>query len=82
MYLDLDYEVDFEEKGYKSPLFTAIKNEFFNIADVLIDHGADINGEIQYTDIITYLNCLGVLNNNILKYILNHGYDVDSLDAF
>ncbi|OUM56282.1 hypothetical protein PIROE2DRAFT_19177 [Piromyces sp. E2] len=82
VYLDLDYEVDFEEKGYKSPLFTAIKNEFYNIADVLIAHGADINGEIQNTDIITYLNCLGVLNHTILTYILNHGYDVDSLDAF
>jgi len=82
VYLDLDYEVDFEEKGFKSPLFTAIKNEFFNIADVLIKHGADINGEIQNTDIVTYLNCLGVLNHNILKYILEHGYDVDSLDAF
>jgi len=81
-YDDLNYEAIFEENGYKSPLITAIKNEFFNIADVLIENGADINGEIQNTDILSYLDCIGVLNHDILKYLLNNGYDLDYLDAF
>ncbi|OUM61618.1 hypothetical protein PIROE2DRAFT_12357 [Piromyces sp. E2] len=51
-------------KNYVSPLYVAIKNNNFEIADYLLKHGADIN-DIKKNTLLT------IINKNNSKYILN-----------
>ncbi|ORX77790.1 hypothetical protein BCR32DRAFT_247642 [Anaeromyces robustus] len=59
---------------HKTPLFSALSKNNFEIGDMLIDMGSNINYNNE--DIIYYLYIENALNSENLKYILNHGYTV------
>lgn len=81
-YDNLDYTFDFKLMGKKTPLFSAIKSNRFDIADMLIEYGADINYEMEYLNILYYLDCNGLLNKENLKYIINNGFDIYNVDSY
>ncbi|ORX44821.1 hypothetical protein BCR36DRAFT_249816, partial [Piromyces finnis] len=81
-YGNLDYTYDFKLMGRKTPLFSAIKSNKFDIADTLIEHGADINYEMDHINILYYLDSNGLLNKENLKYILNNGFDIYNIDSY
>ncbi|ORX57198.1 ankyrin [Piromyces finnis] len=60
-----------------TPLFTAIANNRFDLADLFIaNYNLDIN---QENDIIEDLNQIHLLNYKNLRYILRHGYDKNNI---
>jgi len=72
---------------YKTPLFSAINFELYDIADFLIRNCADINYSIEIDGKKIYLlyylcryNILDcTLSLNKLKYILNRGYNLNGI---
>jgi len=60
----------------KTPLFAALSINKFDIADLLIEKGSDINFNNDKEDIIYSLYYENLLNCENLKYILNHGYKI------
>jgi ankyrin repeat protein len=75
--LDLNYTTNHHGQE-KVPLFSALMNNNFSVADLLLQNKADINycvNNKEDGDIIHYLFTHASLNNKNLKYILNHGYD-------
>ncbi|ORY85161.1 hypothetical protein LY90DRAFT_663436 [Neocallimastix californiae] len=81
-YDNLNYSVDFKLLDMKAPLFSAIASNKFRIADLLIQNGADINYELNYLNILYYLDSNNFLNKNNLKYILNNGFNVKNIDSY
>ncbi|OUM66528.1 hypothetical protein PIROE2DRAFT_59338 [Piromyces sp. E2] len=61
----------------KTPLIAALKMNNFDIADLLIKHGADINYRENFV-LHREIN-LNIIN---LKYILDHGYVVNSVEDY
>jgi len=61
---------------HKTPLFVALSKNNFEIADMLIEMGANINYKNNKEDIIYSLYIEKLLNCDNLKYILNHGYNI------
>lgn len=62
---------------FKSPLFSAIGNNNFEIANILLKNKADIN--YNNGDIINNLNSRSLLNNKNLKYILNNDFNIEGI---
>jgi len=82
-YSNLNYTFDFKLMGIKSPLFSAIMTNKFGIADILIENGADINYEVNYLNILYYLDSHHRLNKENLKYIINNGFDINNnIDSY
>jgi len=68
---------------YNNPLFAAISLNKFDIADVLIENGANINYEPSCSsNIITILYDENYLNSNNLRYIFNHGFNTSWTHSF
>jgi len=65
-----------ERNQNKIPLFCAIANNRFRIADVLLEYKANINCTINNNNIISYLWKNNCLNGKNLQYILNHGFNI------
>jgi len=65
-----------ERNQNKIPLFCAIANNRFRIADVLLEYKANINCTINNNNIISYLWKNDSLNSKNLQYILNHGFNI------
>jgi len=61
----------------KTPLSAAIDSNRYDTATFLIDHGADIN----YNDYFTLHEQIE-LNHQSLKYLLEHGYTVNSNEVY
>jgi len=57
-----------------SPLYTALSNNNFKMADILLKSDADINYQLDDNDIIYTLNMNRKLNLKNLHYILDHGF--------
>jgi len=78
-----EYEnVNFEIKGNKIPLFLAIKNEQYALADLLLQHNADINYTDSYgNNILIYLYLYQALTEQNLKYVLRKGIDINYIDT-
>jgi len=82
-YDDLNYFYEFKLMGIKAPLFSAIMKNKFGIADILIKNGADINYEVNYLNILYYLDSHHRLNKENLKYIINNGFYINiNLDSY
>jgi len=64
--------------NWNVPLYTAIANNKFQISDLLIEHGADINYQ---KNIIYFLYNENHLNIENLKYILNHGFLIEYMEC-
>eukprot|EP00833_Pecoramyces_ruminatium_P003693 jgi/Orpsp1_1/1177725/evm.model.c7180000062600.1 len=73
--IDIIFSNDDREEN-KSPLSSAIVSNRYNIADLLLKSGADINYRIEGKDIITKLYNEKLLNNNNLNYILRNGFKI------
>ena len=70
-------EVSFDlQFTWNCPLFSAIAENKFQISDILINHGANINYD---RNIINYLNEENRLNIKNLKYIISHGFLPDKI---
>jgi len=54
----------------------------FEIANILLKHGANINYKINSVNILSFLNSQQVLNKNQLKFILENGFDVKNIDSY
>jgi ankyrin repeat protein len=67
-----------ENSRQKVPLISAILNNNFEIADLLIKHNANIN---QF-DIIYYLFKINRLNYQNLNYILYHGFHIRNITPY
>jgi len=67
-----------ENNRQKVPLISAILNNNFEIADLLIQHKANIN---QY-DIIYYLFKINMLNSKNLNYILYNGFNIRNITTY
>ncbi|ORX77406.1 ankyrin [Anaeromyces robustus] len=71
--------------NYKTPLFTAISSENFEVANLLIKNQADINYNIitdfneNAINVISYLSINHSLNNKKLNYILSHGFNIKNI---
>ncbi|ORY30048.1 hypothetical protein LY90DRAFT_627478 [Neocallimastix californiae] len=66
-------------KEFEVPLFSSLNTySNFDIADILIENGANINylGNNQQ-DIITYLSSFIYISESLLKYILSKGFRID-----
>ncbi|KAG4081238.1 hypothetical protein H8356DRAFT_630318, partial [Neocallimastix lanati (nom. inval.)] len=66
-------------KEFEVPLFSSLNTySNFDIADILIKNGANINylGNNQQ-DIITYLSSFIYISESLLKYILSKGFRID-----
>jgi len=74
---DLNFEISYDNEVIV-PLFEAIKNNSFDIADILIKHNANINYITKRNGIniynYLYNKKLYIINN--LIYILNNGYNI------
>jgi len=77
---------------YKTPLFSAIAFEKFNLANLLLKNKADINYTItdfksiigvalNTINILSDLSSRNFLNSRNLKYILNHGFKIKGITA-
>eukprot|EP00833_Pecoramyces_ruminatium_P012052 jgi/Orpsp1_1/1186084/evm.model.c7180000096798.1 len=71
-------------EGIKTPLFSAIAFNNYEVANLLIKHNADINYTIknrnhQDINILLYLNHIYDLNSKNLKFILNHGFKLQGI---
>jgi len=77
---------------YKTPLFSAIAYQKFDIATLLIKNKADINFKItdfksftgvakNTVNIVNNLYSTNHLNRKNLKYILNHGFKIQSITS-
>jgi len=77
---DHDGNEDINEKEFTAPLLWALVNNDFKVADLLIEHGANINYNINYKifykEIGYLLNINNCLNFRNLNYLLKHGYIV------
>ncbi|ORX79057.1 ankyrin [Anaeromyces robustus] len=86
-YDNLNYFIDLNEDFIRTPLYIAVETEQFNIADILLKYGADINYNyeelllskndeaLNYNghneNIFDYLYQKQRLNHRILKYMFN-----------
>ncbi|OUM64777.1 hypothetical protein PIROE2DRAFT_8308, partial [Piromyces sp. E2] len=78
-YFSLNYYFFDIEEGIeveKSPLSSAIAEDNFQLADILIENKADINFKIFYNDIIKNLTINKLLDDKNLKYILDKGFSL------
>ncbi|OUM62847.1 hypothetical protein PIROE2DRAFT_10771 [Piromyces sp. E2] len=67
------------DKG-DTPLFFAIKINNFQLADLLLNNGADIN--YDNGKILCHLVEEQSLNKSNLKFVLRHGYKIEYIDRF
>lgn len=82
-YNDLNYTFDFKLMGMKSPLYSALMNNNFKVADILLKNEANINYNIdKYVDILLYLDSNHLLNKANLRYLLSHNFDVVDTGAY
>jgi len=70
-YENLNYTVEFSD----TPLLSALSDNRFDVADLLIQHGSDINYVVSFERIIYYLYFRKV-NPQLLKYLLKHGAEL------
>jgi ankyrin repeat protein len=70
-YENLNYTVGFSD----TPLLSAISNNRFDVADLLIQHGSNINYVVSFERIIYYLY-FRKLNPQLLKYLLKRGAEL------
>eukprot|EP00833_Pecoramyces_ruminatium_P001203 jgi/Orpsp1_1/1175235/evm.model.c7180000053110.1 len=91
---ELNFETHYSLKFYQpnfyncTPLILAIEKNKYEMADLLIDFGADINHTIEYEDdtddIFKYLFRNKILNEKNMTYLLDHHYrindDMKSID--
>ena len=78
-----DIDVDFQFDGFRyTPLVRAIRRNHQSIVEVLLAHGAAVNGPVG-TDITPLQQaCVEALvNEDIVKLLLEHGADVDATTA-
>jgi hypothetical protein len=78
-YPTLNYYFFDNEEGTeveKSPLSSAIAEDNFKLADLLIQNKADINYKLFFNDIIKNLTINKLLDDKNLKYILNKGFHI------
>ena len=66
--------INYTVNDYISPLYTALSNNNFKMADILLKSDADINYQLDDNDIIYTLNMNEKLNLKNLHYILDHGF--------
>ncbi|ORY85162.1 hypothetical protein LY90DRAFT_697033 [Neocallimastix californiae] len=73
-----------ENCKYKNLNFTTTAPVYgnFEIANILLKHGANINYKINSVNILSFLNSQQVLNKNQLKFILENGFDVKNIDSY
>ncbi|ORX85785.1 hypothetical protein BCR32DRAFT_265423 [Anaeromyces robustus] len=81
-YETLNYHIYNKKFGRRSPLLSALLKHDYNIADYLINYGADINYDICYLEIIYYLDGLNKLDEKTLKYIIRKGYDIKKIENY
>ncbi|KAG4098229.1 ankyrin [Neocallimastix lanati (nom. inval.)] len=74
--------LDYTSINEKIPLFLAIENEYFSIANILLNHGASINYHQENTNhsILFYLYSKKVLKDSMLYFILKKGIDINYED--
>jgi len=78
-YFSLNYYIyDTMKCKYKSPLSCAIGSNKFNLANILLANGANINYKIFDSDLIYKFRNENLLNNRNLKYSLDKGYKITS----
>ncbi|OUM61380.1 hypothetical protein PIROE2DRAFT_62551 [Piromyces sp. E2] len=70
------YEYVNYTKDHISPLYAALSNNNFRIADLLLEKGAEINVKLNDKDIIYFMQLKNKLNSQNLYYILNHGINL------
>jgi len=82
-YPTLNYYIFTTEEGSeveKSPLSSAIAEDNFQLADMLLYHNADINYKLFYNDIIKNLTINKLLDDKNLRYILYNGFNVNHIN--
>ena len=75
----ISYIYDFVNKDFIIPIYTSVANNNFNISNLLLDYGADINytKNCNYLyNIIIYLYRNKLLNFENLMYILDNGFEI------
>ncbi|ORX86226.1 hypothetical protein BCR32DRAFT_325101 [Anaeromyces robustus] len=78
-YPSLNYYIFDIEEGdevEKSPLSSAIAEDNFKLADILIKNKADINYKLFLNDIIKNLTVNKLLDDKNLRYILSNGFSL------
>lgn len=77
-YKNLNYTIN-DILIYRSPLSTALSQNKFEMADILIKYGADINFKVDNKDIYHYLKRYELLNHNNFKYLLKTNFSMESI---
>lgn len=72
------HTLNYTTKNGKIPLFLALENEYFSIAKILLNHGADINySGNSNCNVLIYLYHNQRLSNSMLYFILNNGININ-----
>ena len=73
------------DNKFKNPIFEAVKNNYFDKADILIKNNANINCTTTITNninIFEYLYYNKFLTVRNLKYILNRGFHFNDINIY
>ncbi|ORX42268.1 hypothetical protein BCR32DRAFT_251975 [Anaeromyces robustus] len=62
-----------------SPLFLSLIKLNYDLAELILENGGDINMDIDGYDIIFHLYQRDLLNRKILKFILHHGFNIENI---
>jgi ankyrin repeat protein len=70
-YLEKGEEVNGHGKEGMSPFYGAIKNHNFDVADIFIEHGVDLNGKVSGKSYLALL--IMEKNYEAIEYLFNKG---------
>ena len=77
-----DPSIDVNVTDYygETPLFRAIYQDNLELAQLLVEHGADVNIKSNNGETILYLSCLNYANLSTIDWLLEHGADPNITD--
>ncbi|ORX78337.1 hypothetical protein BCR32DRAFT_247254 [Anaeromyces robustus] len=77
-YPTLNY-ISFFDGNNVSPLLLSLIKSNYNLAELILKNGGDINMDIDGYDIIFYLHQQGLVSRKMLKFLLHHGFNIKDI---
>ncbi|ORX80780.1 hypothetical protein BCR32DRAFT_293665 [Anaeromyces robustus] len=77
-YHTLNY-ISFFDGNNISPLLLSLIKLNYDLAELILENGGDINMDIDGYDIIFHLHQQGLLSRKMLKFLLHHGFNIKNI---